>query len=144
MPSELPILPSILAIFWFFLTIAFSPSVGKTQRAAFGLVIALTFLATFCELGNALVNAIRHASFWLLLAAIPPMILFLMFTVIKAVQILLDRIYGRYVSARIVSAALLQTFAWIGRATGFVLSLPLRLFKRREDMDEMLHDWRRG
>jgi len=74
----------------------------------------------------------------------PFILLFLFFATIKIFQAVIARIYGGNVAAQLTASALAQTFRVIGRAIRFIFLLPAYLFKRRERLDDMLRDWRRG
>jgi hypothetical protein len=114
---------------------------ASAVAVAFGVIN--TIIAQSAMIWAALVGSIYRTPTWEILAFGPGAVLFLFFTSIKVLQIVIARIYGGNVSARITTLALVQTFRTIGHILAFVLTLPLRFFRRRERLDEMLQHWRR-
>jgi hypothetical protein len=117
--------------------------VGERRQAAkaFGAAVLVPCLGM---LVCSTLNAIPRIPLWALLCALPFAVLFAIFAAIRVLQFVIASIYGHHVSVRITVHALLSTFRTIGRFLGLILSLPLRLFRRRQHMDDLLRDWRRG
>src|SRR5258708_3322868 len=71
-----------------------------------------------------LAQAVRDMPVWILILGGLFLFLFGWFAMIKLLQGVLSSVYGRYVSGRLISAALIATFRSIGRIMGWVLFLP--------------------
>lgn len=128
-----------------FLFLFRAPKQGaKAIGAAVVIVIMGQLLHSLGAIWDSETFASPKASFWTLLLGLPLAVLFFFLLSIRILQFILAKIYGYHVSVRITAQALLGTFRALGRLLGFVLSIPARLFSRRQNLDELLRDWRRG
>src|SRR5580704_2960289 len=100
--------------------------------------VAWPFVAPF------IYGAVRVLPTWEIVLAIPFILLVPVFAALKWFQIAISALYGRHVSVRVTSSALIATFRLIGRVMRAILFLPIRMFERRRQMDDLLRDWRRG
>jgi hypothetical protein len=82
-------------------------------------------------------------SFWEIALLAPVAALVAVFAAIKAMQGALENVYGNQVAVRVVAHAIIATFKIIGRALGFIFMWPIRAFKNRRNMDDLLREWRR-
>lgn len=87
--------------------------------------------------------AYARMPFWEMVLLLPLAGLVAIFALIKVMQGAIESIYGTHVSVRVTAHAIIAYFKIIGRVLGFIFMWPIRAFKNRKNMDDLLRQWRR-
>jgi len=90
-----------------------------------------------------LVASYAQMPLWEVVLLVPVAALVGVFAGIKVMQGVLEGVYGNHVSVRVTAHAIIATFKVIGRVIGFIFMWPIRAFKNRKNMDDLLRNWRR-